>query len=80
MSQIESEEKANIDKLLDVDEGRKRVIGIMAAIMASLHMRTGSDLFGRPGGSPDTDGLIAASVQCAVRIVQKVDAVCGKLE
>jgi hypothetical protein len=34
-----------------MDEGRKRVIGIMAAIMASLHMETASDLFGRPQGS-----------------------------
>jgi hypothetical protein len=29
-----------------VDEGRKRVIGIMAAILTSLHMRTADDLFG----------------------------------
>jgi hypothetical protein len=29
-----------------VDEGRKRVIGIIAAILASLHMRTAADLFG----------------------------------
>jgi hypothetical protein len=28
-----------------LDEGRKRVIGIMAAILASLHMRTADDLF-----------------------------------
>ncbi len=31
-----------------MDEGRKRVIGIMAAILASLHMRTADDLFGGP--------------------------------
>jgi len=29
-----------------MDEGRERVIGIMAAILASLHMRTADDLFG----------------------------------
>jgi hypothetical protein len=29
-----------------MDEGRKRVIGIMAAILTSLHMRTADDLFG----------------------------------
>jgi hypothetical protein len=29
-----------------MDEGRKRVIGIMAAILASLHMQTANDLFG----------------------------------
>src|ERR1019366_10714203 len=48
-----------------MDEGRKRVIGIMAAILASLHMRTADDLFGGPQGSPRTDKLIAASVQWA---------------
>jgi len=63
-----------------VDEGRKRVIGIMAAILASLHMRTASDLFGRPEGNPRTDELIAASVQWAVLIMKKVDTVCGKIE
>jgi hypothetical protein len=31
-----------------MDEGRKRVIGIMAAILASLHMQTADDLFGTP--------------------------------
>lgn len=46
-----------------MDEGRKRVIGIMAAILASLHMRTADDLFGGPLGSPRTDELIAASIQ-----------------
>jgi hypothetical protein len=31
-----------------MDEGRKRVLGIMAAILASLHMQTADDLFGGP--------------------------------
>jgi hypothetical protein len=44
--------------LSSMDEGRKRVIGIMAAILASLHMQTADDLFGRPSGSPRTDRLI----------------------
>ncbi len=42
----------------DVDEGRKRVIGIIASILASLYMRTADDLFGGPQGSPQTDDLI----------------------
>jgi hypothetical protein len=46
-----------------MDEGRKRVIGIMAAILASLHMETADDLFGTPKGSPRTDKLIDASIQ-----------------
>lgn len=61
-----------------MDEGRKRVIGIMATILASLHMRTADDLFGGPQGSPRTDKLIAASVQWAVLIMKKVDSVCGR--
>jgi hypothetical protein len=63
-----------------MDEGRKRVIGIMAAILASLHMKTADDLFGTPEGSPRTDKLIAASVQWAREIMKKIDAVCSKTE
>jgi hypothetical protein len=61
-----------------MDEGRKRVIGIMVALLASLHMRTVDDLFGGPEGSPRTDKLIAASVQWAELIMKKVDKVCGR--
>jgi hypothetical protein len=59
-----------------MDEGRKRVIGIMAAILASLHMQTADDLFGGPMGSPRTDKLIAASVQWARLIMQTIDELC----
>ena len=63
--------------LRDVDEtqseGRKRVIGLMAAILTSLHMRTADDLFGGPQGSPRTDRLIAASIQWAEKIMEKID-------
>ena len=61
-----------------MDEGRKRVIGIMAAILASLHMQTADDLFGTPQGSPQTDKLIAASIQWAQRIMEKIDAMFGR--
>lgn len=64
--------------MLGVDEGRKRVIGIMAAILASLHMRSADDLFGGPEGSPRTDKLIAASVQWAELIMQKIDSTLEK--
>ena len=40
-----------------MDESRKRVIGIMAAILATPHMRA-DDLSGTPQGSPRTDMLI----------------------
>ena len=49
------------------------MIGIIAAILASLHMRTADDLFGEPQGSPRTDKLIAASIQWAEKIMQKID-------
>ncbi len=66
--------------MLPMDESRKRVIGIMAAILASLHMQTADDLFGTPQGSPRTDKLIGASIQWAMQIMKKIDAVCGKIE
>jgi hypothetical protein len=63
-----------------MDEGRKRVIGIMASILTSLHMRTADDLFGGPQGSPKTDRLISASVQWAEKIMEKIDDKFGKGE
>ena len=59
--------------LAPMDEGRKRVLGIMAAILASLHMQTADDLFGGPQGNPRTDKLIATSVQWAEKIMEKID-------
>lgn len=59
-----------------MDEGRKRVIGLMAAILASLHMETADDLFGGPQGSPRTDKLISASIQWAEKIMEKIDERC----
>ena len=50
------------------------MIGVMAAILASLHMRTADDLFGGPQGSPRTDKLIVASIQWAEKIMEKIDA------
>jgi hypothetical protein len=55
-----------------MDEGRKRVIGLMAAILASLHMQSADDLFGGPQGSPRTDKLIAASIQWAAKTAASI--------
>jgi hypothetical protein len=60
-----------------MDEGRKRVLGIMAAILASSHMERADDLFGGPQGSPRTDKLISASIQWAEKIMEKIDGVFG---
>ena len=59
-----------------MDEGRKRVIGIMAAILTSLHMETADDL----SDSPRTELLVVAAVQWAGRIMRKIDNVFGKVE
>jgi hypothetical protein len=63
-----------------MDEGRKRVIGIMASILASLHMETADDIFGTPQGSPRTDKLIAASIQWSEQIMKKIDERFRKVE
>jgi hypothetical protein len=46
-----------------MDEGGKRAVAIMTAILTAMHMRTAGDWFGTPSGGPETDKLIAASVQ-----------------
>jgi hypothetical protein len=56
-----------------MDEGRKRVIAIVAGILVARHLNTTEDLFGGPQGSPRTDA-IAAAVQWAERIMKRVDA------
>ncbi len=73
MKSLLGEHKANILSRI-MDEGRKRVIGIMAAILTAMHMQTADDLFGTPQGSPRTDRLIEASIQWAERIMEKIDA------
>jgi hypothetical protein len=57
-----------------MDEGR-RVIGIIAGILVANHMDVADDLFGGPQGSPRTDKMIAAAVQRAELIMQRVDSV-----
>jgi hypothetical protein len=58
-----------------MDKGRKRVLGIMAAILTAIHMKRAGDLFGTPSGTPDSDRLIAASVQWAHKIMERIDAI-----
>jgi hypothetical protein len=69
-----TERKKGKGAVLSEDEGRKRVIGIMAAILTAMHMRTADDLFGTPQGIPRTDRLIDASIQWAERIMSKIDS------
>ncbi len=50
-----------------MEESRKRLIGLMAAILAAMHMQRADDLFGMPNGSPITD-----------RIMQRIDNLYSK--
>jgi len=59
-----------------MDEGRKRVIGIMAAILVARHLKTTEDLF-NSRDSPRTDGMVAAAAQWAERIMRKVESACS---
>jgi hypothetical protein len=64
-----------------MDEGRKRVIAIVAGILAARHFKTPDDLFGTAqGNSPRSDAMIGAAVQWAERIMAKVDTMCGRGE
>ena len=56
-----------------MDEGRKRVIAIVAGILVARHLKTPEDLFGGPQGSPRTDAMVAAAIQWAERIMKKID-------
>ena len=60
-----------------MDEGRKRVLAIVAGIIVSRHLDTADDLFGGPQGSPRTDKMVAAAIQWADRIMRKIDNVFG---
>jgi hypothetical protein len=57
-----------------MEEGRKRVLGIIAGILVARHLKTTEDLFdSRP--SPRTESLVASAVQWAERIMRKIDGV-----
>jgi hypothetical protein len=62
---------------MGADEGRKRVIAIIAGILMARHLDRADDLFGGPQGSPRTDKMIAAAVQWATLIMKKVDVMVG---
>jgi hypothetical protein len=57
-----------------MDEGRKRVLAIIAGILVARHLKTTEDLFDTRD-SPRTRFMIAASVQSAERIMKEVDNV-----
>jgi len=63
-------------KVAHMDEGRKRVLAIVAGKW-TRHLKTTDDVFdSRP--SPRTESLVAAAVQWAERIMRKIDNVFPK--
>jgi hypothetical protein len=57
-----------------MEEGRKRVIGVIAGILVARHLKSTEDLHNsRP--SPRTESLIASAVQWADRIMRRIDGV-----
>ena len=57
------------------DEGRKRVLAIVAGILVARYLKTADDLFEK--ASPRTEAMVAAAVQWAERIMRKIDNVFG---
>jgi hypothetical protein len=57
-----------------MDEGRKRVLAIVAGIIVARHIKTANELFDSKR-TPRTESLIAAAVQWAERIMWKIDKV-----
>jgi hypothetical protein len=57
-----------------MDEGRKRVLAIVAGILVARHLKTTEDLFDSRA-SPRTESMVSAAVQWAERIMRKIDNV-----
>lgn len=56
----------------EMDEGRKRVLGIMASILVARHLKSTEDLHDSRS-SPRTESLVASAVQWAERIMRSID-------
>ena len=59
-----------------MDEGRKRVLAIVAGILVARHLKTTDDL-SDTRDTPRTSSMVAAAVQWAERIMRKIDNVFG---
>ena len=55
-----------------MEEGRKRVLGIMASILVARHLKTTEDLHDSRA-SPRTESLVGSAVQWAERIMRRID-------
>jgi hypothetical protein len=54
-----------------MDEGRKRVLAIVAGILVARHLKTTQDLFDNRS-SPRTESMVAAAVQWAERPCERL--------
>ena len=61
--------------LADVDEGRKRVLAIVAGILVARHLKTTDDLFDSRS-SPRTESLVASAVQWAEKVIAERLIIC----
>lgn len=60
----------------EMEEGRKRVWGIMASFLVSRHLKTTEDLHdSRP--SPRTEAMVGSAVEWAERIMRRIDGAFG---
>ena len=59
-----------------MEEGRKRVLGIMASILVARHLKTTEDLHDSRQ-SPRTESLVGSAVQWAERIMRRIDGTFG---
>ncbi len=60
-----------------MDEGRKRVLAILAGILVARHLKTPEDL-GDSRPSPRTEYLISSALQWTDRIMARIDGVFGR--
>lgn len=59
-------------KVKEMEEGRKRVLGIMASILVARHLKTTEDLHdSRP--SPRTESLVGSALEWAEPIMRRID-------
>jgi hypothetical protein len=63
-----------------MDQGRKRVIGIMAAILTSLHVETADDLFGTPQEVPGQTSRSPPAFSGQRRRWRRLNAMDGEAE
>lgn len=59
-----------------MDEGRKRVLAIVAGILVARHLKTPEDL-GDSRATPRTENLVSSAVQWADRIMTRIDGLFG---